>query len=109
MASEYPGDRRRDVIVVANSGFGNFNSGGQWYDRNRQRRDDFLAAHPSWTIELNRERDAYDAVEKTGNAERLITEKSLGPLMDRLEALYAADDDHQGDRYQEIQVKPDRS
>lgn len=67
---------------------GGWGSGAGAYDRNRQRRDEFLEAHPSWTIEYNRETDAYDAVEKTGSSQRQITERSLGPLMDRLEALY---------------------
>ena len=67
---------------------GGWSSGAGVYDRARQRRDDFLEAHPSWTIEHNRETDAYDAVEKTDNGERLITEKSLGLLMGRLQAVY---------------------
>jgi hypothetical protein len=73
---------------ITPQGIGGWSSGAGVYDRARQRRDDFLEAHPSWTIEHNRETDAYDAVEKTANGERLITEKSLGPLMDRLEAVY---------------------
>ena len=73
---------------ITPQGIGGWSSGAGVYDRARQRRDDFLEAHPSWTIEHNWETDAYDAVEKTDNGERLITEKSLGLLMDRLQAVY---------------------
>jgi hypothetical protein len=67
---------------------GGWSSGAGAYTRAQQRRDDFLADHPSWTITYNRETDAHDAVETQGSSQRQITEKSLGSLMDKLEALY---------------------
>jgi hypothetical protein len=69
--------------------FSGWNSGAATYDRARQRRDTFLAGHPTWTIELNRETDAYDAIQKSDDITRQISAKSLGSLMDQLEAVYA--------------------
>lgn len=72
--------------------FTGWNSGAATYDRARQRRDAFLAEHPDWTIELNRETDAYDAIQTRDDGNRQITARVLGLLMDKLESLYVDQD-----------------
>jgi hypothetical protein len=60
-------------------------------NRNRVRRDKFLADHPEWSIVHIRQLDQYEASSGTTDTELVIlTDKSLGELMDRLETRYAS-------------------
>lgn len=75
------------------AGIGGWISGAGWYDRHRERRDKFLAEHPTWSIVYVRSKDVYEA--SRGDSETgldILMDKSLGPLMDRLEARYGAPD-----------------
>ena len=64
---------------------------GGWgtYDVARQRRKAFLDQHEEWTINYVRDVDRYEATKVTSNGSEMMHDKSLGTLMDRLEALYA--------------------
>ena len=67
-----------------------------FYDPHRARRDKFLADHPQWQIIFVGDLDGYEA--STGDIDTqlvILADRSLGPLMDRLEARYASDDDRQ--------------
>jgi hypothetical protein len=62
-----------------------------WYDRHRDRKAKFLADHPEWSIVYVRSMDRYEA--STGDTDTqlvILQDKSLGSLMDRLEARYPA-------------------
>lgn len=48
----------------------------------------FLRRHPEWTIDLDRETDAYVAVEVQANTRNIVVERSMAQLMDNLEARY---------------------
>jgi hypothetical protein len=82
---------------MAGSGFGGPIDGGwisgssSWYDRQKDRRDKFLAEHPEWSIAYVRSMDRYEA--STGDTDTqlvILQDKSLIQLMDRLEARYPA-------------------
>jgi hypothetical protein len=69
---------------------GGWISGPAWYDKHRERRDKFLAEHPEWDISFVRSMDRYEASSGETDTELIILQdKSLGPLMDRLEARYS--------------------
>jgi hypothetical protein len=68
---------------------GGWISGPAWYDRHRERRDKFLAEHPEWAVAFVRSMDRYEASSGETDTELIILQdKSLGSLMDRLEARY---------------------
>ena len=46
----------------------------------------FLRMHPEWTIDLDRETDAYVAVEVQANTQNIVVERSMAQLMDNLES-----------------------
>lgn len=97
---------------MANSGFGVGMSRdpqhpANWYIRHVERKDKFLAEHPEWSIVFVRWLDSYEASRGDKDAPEglsIVHDKSLGTLMDKLEALYP--EAPEADRYQEIQVKP---
>lgn len=67
-----------------------------FYDPHKARRGKFLANHPEWQIIFVGDLEGYEA--STGDIDTqlvILADRSLGPLMDRLEAGYATDDDHQ--------------
>jgi hypothetical protein len=71
---------------------GGWISGPAWYDKHRERRDKFLAEHPEWDIAFVRSMGRYEASSGETDTELIILQdKSLGSLMDRLEARYAND------------------
>lgn len=83
---------------MAGSGFGGpvgldggwISGGMSWYDKQKMRRDKFIAEHPEWTIAFVRSMDRYEA--SRGDTETgldILQDKSLTQLMDRLEARYA--------------------
>lgn len=84
---------------MAGSGLdGGWVSGTCWYDRHKQRRDKFLADHPEWAIVFVRSLDAHEA--STGDTDTelvILTDRSLGTLMDRLEARYGDTEDSRDD------------
>jgi hypothetical protein len=58
-------------------------------DRNRERRAKFLADHPEWSIVFIRSMDRYEASKgNTDTALVILHDKTLGQLVDRLEAEY---------------------
>jgi hypothetical protein len=78
---------------VAGSGIGGWISGSCWYDKHKERRDKFLMNHPEWAIVYVRSMDRHEA--SKGDTETklvILTDKSLGRLMDRLEDKYGDQD-----------------
>jgi hypothetical protein len=73
---------------MAGSGPGGWISGAGWYDRAQERRDKFLAAHPEWNIICVRSLGQYEATGDTGTELLFLHDRSLGTLMDRLEARF---------------------
>jgi hypothetical protein len=74
---------------MAGSGPGGWISGSAWYDRIKERRDKFLAEHPEWSIVHVRSMDEYEASKGDTESELIVMhDRSLGTLMDRLEARY---------------------
>ena len=64
-----------------------------WYTRHQDRRAKFLADHPEWTIVYVRSLDMHEA--STGDMDSelvILQDRSLGALMDRLEARYPPHD-----------------
>ena len=71
---------------------------GSWYDKHKERKDKFLAEHPSWEIVYVRSQDRYEAT--TGNTDTelvILTDTHLGDLMDRLEARFPPAEDPKGE------------
>jgi hypothetical protein len=86
---------------MAGSGPGGWPSGADsWYVKVKERRDKFIADHPEWTIVYVRSMDRYEASKgDTDSALVILHDKSLGTLMDRLEAEFgfpAEDQDRVG-------------
>ena len=76
---------------------GGWISGPAWYDKHRERRDKFLTSHPEWNIAFVRSMDRYEASSGETDTELIILQdKSLGSLMDRLEARYTEGDEAEG-------------
>ena len=79
---------------MAGSGMGGFGGGwasgpGNNYDKHKERRDKFLAAHPEWEIVYVRSMDRYEASTGDTSTELVIlNDTHLSELMDRLEARY---------------------
>lgn len=76
---------------MVDAGTGGWISGSGWYDRVQERRDKFLADHPEWKIVYVRSLDQHEA--STGDTDTMLVilhDRSLGTLMDRLEARYAS-------------------
>lgn len=68
---------------------GGWISGPAWYDKHKERRDKFAAEHPEWSIAFVRSMDRYEAsCGETDSELVILQDKSLGALMDRLEARY---------------------
>jgi hypothetical protein len=85
---------------MAGSGIGGAIGGGwisgtpSWYDRHRVRRDKFLADHPEWSLIYIASRDVYEAsMGDNDNGLDILMDRSLGQLMDRLEARYPASEE----------------
>jgi hypothetical protein len=75
---------------MAGSGFGGWISGSSWYDRHKERKEKFLAEHPEWSIVYVRSLDIHEAASgDTDSGLDIMQDKSLGALMDRLEARFA--------------------
>jgi hypothetical protein len=69
---------------------GGWNPASSWYDKHKERKDKFLAEHPEWDIVYVRMMDQHEASTGTTDTELVVLQdKSLGDLMDRLEARYA--------------------
>ena len=64
--------------------FGNGAGPARWVDH-VTRKDDFLAAHPEWTVTYQRDRDIFEAVREDRAGQTIITDRWLGPCMDRVE------------------------
>lgn len=66
-------------------------------DRNRERREKFLADHPEWSIVYVRSKDVHEASRGDLNTELvLMADSYLGALMDRLEARYGSEEETRG-------------
>lgn len=57
----------------------------RWLDQ-VARKDAFLAAHPEWTVTFQRDRDIFEAVREDRAGQTIITDRWLGPCLDRMEA-----------------------
>jgi hypothetical protein len=83
-------------------GYGPYGGGwlsgsGSWFDKHRERKEKFLAAHPDWEIVYVRSQDRYEA--STGNTDTelvIMTDTHLGTLMDRLEKRFSIPEEPQG-------------
>jgi hypothetical protein len=76
-------------MSISGSDGGWISGGMSWYDKHVDRKDKFLAVHPEWSIAYVRSMDQHEASTGSTDTELVIMQdKSLGTLMDRLEARY---------------------
>jgi hypothetical protein len=87
---------RHDMHRVMPEALGGWISGPGWYDKDRNRRNAFIAEHPEWVIAYISDTDHWEAVSGSTETQLItMTDHSLGALMDRLEAKYTNEQDHQ--------------
>jgi hypothetical protein len=74
-------------------------SGSGYRDRNRERRNKFLADHPEWEIVYVRSLDRHEASTGDHDTELVVmSDPHLGALMDRLEARYPVQEEGSQDQ-----------